>query len=135
MSDTWTMGMCNEKSGFLFRHECQQYPQNVCALCNKPICEEHTRLVEGQNLCPDCERKKTGNQASPNDPNRRYRDDPYYHSSTYYYGYGSSGMRRRNDVDTHRSGQAGDPNDFHAGDAESLRAEGDEEFETDMNES
>ena len=28
-----------------------------------------------------------------------------------------------------------DPNDLHAGDAESLRNEGDEEFETDMSES
>ena len=137
MSKEWTEGTCNESSGFLFRHECFQLPQNHCAACGKPICEEHTRTVDGKTLCPACEQAEARASGQTTGQQRGgYYHDPYYYGGTYYSGYGHYGTSHMGR--THSGGAGGvptDPNDLQAGDAESLRNEGDEDFENDMSES
>ena len=54
-----------------------------------------------------------------------FRNSTYYHNYGYISGHHGHSVHARNN----------DPNDFQAGDAESLKNEGDDEFETDMNES
>ena len=138
MSSDWIEGMCNEKTGFLFRHPCDRYPQNRCDACNKPICPDHERpLEEGMILCVACYRAETRRRGLSIHHHRRYDDDPYYYGGTYYPGYGhyyGSGLFMHGHSHGSPSGHA-DPNDLNAGDAESLKNEDDEDFETDMGES
>ena len=128
MSSDWIEGACNETTGFLFRHPCNQYPQTRCKLCNKPICEEHERPLEGMILCVACYRAETRRRGLSIHHHRRYDDDPYYYGGTYYSGYGYHGSSHW--IHSHGHGGAGghaDPHDFNAGDAESLKSEDDED--------
>ena len=129
MSKTWVEGICNETAGFLFKHECLQYPQNRCDACGKPICEEHTRRFEVNTYCPACDAIEA--RARGRSVAHRYDDDSYYHGDHYYHGYGYYGTGRHHLHHAHER----DPNALNAGDAESLRNEGDEDFEADMSES
>ncbi len=138
MSSEWTEGVCNESTGFLFRHRCDRYPQNRCEACNKPICPDHERPLDTLMLCVACNRAETRRRGLKNSPRRGYDDNPYFYGGTYYPGYGhyygSSRIRRT----LHSHGGPGghvDPNDLNAGDAESLKNEDDGDFETDMGES
>jgi hypothetical protein len=137
MSSEWIEGTCNETTGFLFRHQCTQYPEARCEACDKPICEAHKRPLEGKILCVDCNRAKTRQGGLNVGPRRGYDDDPYYYGGAYYPGYGHyyygasrSGVHSDDSAKGHF-----DPNDLNAGDAESLKSEGDEDFENDMSES
>ena len=138
MAKDWDMGICNEKSGFLFNHDCYRAPVGNCSSCEKPVCDEHSYYVDDVVLCTRCVKK------SPNQPqqgqgqqlqSRRnrgrdshyyYYDDPYFYGG-YYYGYG------------YHHGYHGsshhDPHDFTEADATSLTNEADEGFESDMSES
>jgi hypothetical protein len=131
MSRAWTDGICNETSGFLFKHDCGFLASNVCAACLKPICDAHSCATDGRILCRRCDQLET-NAAGTTDRDTYHESD----AGTYYSGYGRpDGMvwihTRHTDHDSHTY----DPHDFHAGDAESLKHEGDEDFETDMGES
>ncbi len=133
MSSGWTEGTCNETTGFLFQHLCTLYPQARCTACDKPICDEHQRLLDGKILCVSCNKAETRRRGLK----RGFDDDPYFYGGTYYSGYGHHhhgishfGVHSHSSTTGHY-----DPNDFNAGDAESLKNEGDEDFETDMSES
>lgn len=124
-ANDWVEGMCNEKSGFLFSHECYHAPAEICAGCQKPICEEHSHADGEICLCTSCMKKRksrgnTGggrNRSTHNDYN-----DPYFYSG-YYFGYGNHGGFLHRDHD---------PFDFTEADSQGLAGDTDSGFENDM---
>ncbi len=167
---TWQDGTCNEKSGFLFKHECFQLPTSNCQTCGKPVCEDHAHELPDGTFCTSCAR---GQIKKPIDPSKRpandgnstrnsnydqhyYNNDPYFYSSSYYYGYhwGSHSSRSSSSSSTHNSSHGSsamssgspeiptnDPLDFTEADGGSFETEQDEDlggggdFENDMSES
>ena len=132
MAKDWEMGICNEKSGFLFSHECYRSPEASCDSCQKPVCEDHSHEIEGIVLCTACAKKDRQRRGRDESGQRyghsRYHNDhdPYFYGG-YYYGYGY--------YDSYQGSSRGDPDDFTEADAESLTSEMDEGFESDMSES
>ncbi len=61
MPKTWDTGSCNEKSCFLYNHECFLPPDDECMKCQKPVCSDHAHeLLGGQEkavLCTSCIKK------------------------------------------------------------------------------
>ena len=132
MARDWDIGMCNERSGFLFSHECYRPTVESCNSCQKPVCEDHSHKIEGTVLCTACA-KKDRQRRGRDESGRRYSHsdyyddhDPYFYGG-YYYGYGYYG--------SYHGSSRGDPDDFTEADAESLASETDEGFESDMSES
>lgn len=154
---TWQDGTCNEKSGFLFKHECFQLPTSTCQACGKPICEDHSHELPDGTFCTSCARGQikrpvapAGQSAKSGDSTRNvdrdeyhYHNDPYLYSSSYYYGYhwGSHSSRTSNLNTSHGSSHgtsamsadstnvpANDPVDFTEADGGSFEAEQDEDL-------
>ncbi len=126
MANDWDTSTCNEKSGFLFRHACNQIPNGKCNACQKPVCPDHSHQVAEQLMCTTC--AKRGRQQTEEQRSGPYvqgRDDhgPYFYGD--YYGYGNYYNRH----------SANDPYDFTAADAENLKGTAEEGFENDMSES
>lgn len=124
-ANEWVAGMCNEKSGFLFSHECYHAPAETCAGCQKPICAEHAHTDGESHLCTSCvkKRKSRGNTSK----GRRHStdddyNDPYFYSG-YYFGYGQQGSFHQRDHD---------PFDFTEADGQALLGDNDGGFESDM---
>jgi hypothetical protein len=129
MAKDWDSGNCNEKSGFLFSHECFQSPVNKCNMCGKPVCQEHSHSDGAAVVCTSCA-KKDHKRAQERGGRRRsrYHDDhdPYFYGGYYYgYGYHDGYYGENSGADT---GQF----DFTEADSASLETEGDEAFESDM---
>jgi hypothetical protein len=104
-------GQCHETAGFLFTHPCDRPPAHECQACGKPICIDHTRLVDARRLCVACARAAA-----------RVDDrDPYFYGHSYY-GHGWYGG----------SSATYDPDDFTEGDAGSLQQTGGATFEDDL---
>lgn len=59
MSDGIADGLCQENSGFLFRHRCDRFAQTVCGRCGKPVCNEHSHRLEDGMVCTCCARQST----------------------------------------------------------------------------
>lgn len=136
MAKSWDSGICNEKSGFLFSHECYLPPAGSCSRCQKPVCQDHSHeLVDRAEdiLCTSCakkDRKRHRGGGKGRSTSRLDRHDDYDYDEPYFYGgyyYGTVYY------DSHHGRD--DPNDFTEADAESLSSEMDEGFETDMGES
>lgn len=131
MAKEWEPGSCNEKSGFLFNHECFQPPADNCSVCQKPICADHTHLSDTDGrVCTSCAKKKrqppgrgksVGKSSRASDRYDDRYDEPYFYGG-YYFA-------------TMHHHDRNDPNDFTEADAASLSAESDEGFENDMSES
>ena len=158
---TWQDGTCNEKSGFLFKHECYQMPTGTCQTCGKPVCADHAHELPDGTFCTTCARAHIkgpqGPSMRPVADNRSttgvhdhyyYHNDPYLYGSSYYYGYhyGSSSRRSTSHHDSSAGSSAmssdapgNDPKDFTEADGGSFEVEKDEdqvsEFENDMSES
>ncbi|MCA9175821.1 MAG: hypothetical protein KDB14_15150 [Planctomycetales bacterium] len=137
--DAWDPKSCNERSGFLFQHECGNLPDAACAQCGKPVCEQHTHYVDNEPYCTSCakldlkQRRGESRQRWSNDSGY---EDPYFYGDHYYRGYG----RYRTGYwghayYSHYSDNDYYGNDFTSGDAESMLHEGDGDFEMDMSES
>lgn len=73
---------CEERSGFLFAHGCDQAAAWACALCGKNICHAHTRMTERGQACITCARQIHLEQRGQRDQ-AEDTDDPYFYS---YYG-------------------------------------------------
>jgi hypothetical protein len=159
---TWEDGTCNEKSGFLFTHECFQSPIAQCQQCGKPICEDHSHELPDGTFCTSCARghiqqrpkqpsqidKYSRSDTTYHDP---YYNDPYLYGSSYYYGYhwgwhsGYSSGRHSSTSHSSTPSSSGvptgnDPMDFTEADGDSLEIERDDDgdadqFEKDMSES
>jgi len=133
--------MCNERSGFLFSHNCDRFDTSRCIHCEKPICEEHTTpTVEGA-VCTSCAKNDVGHVEEETDNSypggRRQRHshdhyDPYFYGGYYYSDYGRYHGRRWGHQH-HNS--LHDDNDFTEADSESLSHQDNEDFESDLGES
>ena len=136
MAKTWNQGICNEKSGFLFSHECFLASAANCSRCQKPVCQDHSHEIvdhPGDFLCTSCTKKdlqrhpgKSRGASRSSRPDHDDYDEPYFYGG-YYYGSVY--------YDNHYGSRSADPNDFTEADAESLTSEMDEGFESDMSES
>ena len=145
MNESWDPNRCNDRSGFLFSHDCSYPNVDACSLCARPICDEHTRVnAEGQSVCVSCAKQaasQSGHGREPA-PRRRTRSgssdhDPYFYGSHHYGGYGYYGVGYWGHS-SYQHATHGDDANFTAGDSQSLSAEaegGDEVFESDMSES
>lgn len=132
MAKNWTVGICNEKAGFLFQHGCDRPPQSECSDCAKPVCSQHSFEIDESVVCLRCrekirQKRETRSRRS-GDRDVYYDDDPYFYGG-YYYGYGY--MSHHGYRDANRD----DPDDFTEADAASLGGDLDGEFESDMSES
>jgi hypothetical protein len=125
MANDWVAGMCNEKSGFLFSHECYHAPSETCTGCQKPIYQEHSHADGSSYLCTSCvkKQKSRGNRTGRSQHSRHDDyNDPYFYSG-YYFGYGNhSGFHQRNH----------DPFDFTEADGQGLASDTGDAFESDM---
>lgn len=125
MANEWDASICNEKSGFLFSHDCYMVPHETCQRCQKPICLEHSHQEGGTTICTTCAKKRRSrSEGTGRSAGRRRHDsyDPYFYGG-YYHGYGNGyGMN----VGGH------DPFDFTDADGGSLMDDGQGGFENDM---
>jgi hypothetical protein len=96
---------CQERSGFLFSHDCDQPGIFPCEGCGKTVCALHQRFANGRSLCISCfgatpvEPTQTGAAVAPaavgtaamppSQPNvdggmgSSRTDDPYFYADTH----------------------------------------------------
>jgi hypothetical protein len=97
---------CEEKTGFLFSHNCQEMAYHRCDACGKAVCEKHMQwadtaeltalnmlnpnqprpVTDHASVCVTCAKRLGKNRSSSV---HRYRkpDDPFWYSDMYYPGY------------------------------------------------
>ena len=76
-------GGCQERSGFLFSHECDQPAQWPCALCGKMICGLHTRMLDQGAACIACAQTQTAAaRREEKTGENRDTDDPFFWSTS-----------------------------------------------------
>lgn len=138
-------GSCTETSGFLFSHRCTSPAVFQCDLCGRAICTSHRRTVPASDLqrqgiihggppgspadvCITCARR-----VGPPHSTARGSDDPYWYSDRYsgYCSYGS-GRWGSSFLAGSAASSASDPVEFTEADGESLRQEGDGNFEMEI---
>jgi hypothetical protein len=91
---------CQERSGFLFAHACDQPAAWACTRCAKMICAAHTRTTAEGQCCIGCAREvmatqeQQQNQQQQQTDGYRDTDDPYF-----YY----AGSRSTYDADDRRA--------------------------------
>lgn len=73
---------CEERSGFLFAHACEEPAVWPCALCGKNVCMLHTRVTDAGNTCITCARAQM--PASERKDGTRTTDDPFFYSDDDY---------------------------------------------------
>lgn len=82
------MNLCQEMSGFLFRHSCGRPAHMMCGRCAKPICAQHARPQPPESfLCVSC----AVTSPPPGDHDRSDSgggdwddDDPHFYSRDYH---------------------------------------------------
>lgn len=134
-SEPLSSGVCQEKSGFLFKHACAYLAEQACQQCRKPICSRHARILEDQLVCIACSKqgaRPDGVRPGPTD--NTYYDDSYSYAGRHYQGYGHYHSGYWGYWFLGRHG-AHDRNDLTEADSANLALEGDEAFEQDMGES
>ncbi len=130
----WQEGICNERSGFLFDHDCDRVPAVSCGQCGRPVCEEHLRMTDDGDRCITCQRQVPESRKArkhsvdeDGDESNYYYYDPYF----YHHHYESEGAEYWG-KESYAAATGTDANDFTEGDAHALQSEGNEGFETDM---
>jgi len=80
------MARCSFKKGLLNLRDCGEPAEDYCSQCNRPICRQHIRQMEGAEsgcLCPECAAKfvdgKVDQEAWYATNRRRF-----YHNSGYF---------------------------------------------------
>ena len=80
---------CQERSGFLFSHECDQPSKDFCSQCKKALCELHGRVADGVTYCPPCAKSQGVSETVTRKGKavKRRRDDGYYdlYDDPYWY--------------------------------------------------
>jgi hypothetical protein len=69
---------CDDRSGFLFAHACDQPAIGTCSVCAKSICMQHTRATASGPTCITCMRDDTdrdSDHASDHGTSRTSSDD------------------------------------------------------------
>ena len=123
-------GMCGETSGFLFKHACANMSSASCSQCGKLVCAEHLHPGDHGETCTTCskrERRRSRRQGGG------YGHDPYFYGDSHYRGWGRYrhgywGYSHYDSYNRHHH----DRNDFTEADGAAARAEGNEDFEHDM---
>ncbi len=70
---------CQERSGFLFSHDCDLPAIASCEKCARRICSAHQRFANGRSMCISCERALGRTEED--------RDDPYFYADTHFPGW------------------------------------------------
>ena len=120
------LGACQDRSGFLFSHDCPRNASAMCTRCGMGLCEQHSHMLDAEVLCTSCAkqaREEDSEHEGDSEPSG-WEDDPYLYSSYHYEGYGYYGRGYW--------GHEHDPHDFTEADGESLLTEGHGDFEEDM---
>lgn len=135
--DPGSAHVCQENSGFLFKHACRHHAEATCPKCQRQICDRHLRFVYNQFLCVSCARRPQGTAVDGRGPDGAgdYRYDPYGYADYHYPGYGrySDGYWGSWWFASHHGHRSRhDPDDFTVADAQNLHQDGDEAFERDM---
>jgi hypothetical protein len=78
------MQECQERSGFLFAHGCDQPATSMCAECGKTVCQRHTRVTTRGDCCVSCAKEAGVGEQADDD---RYDRDPYWYAGRHYHGY------------------------------------------------
>ena len=92
---------CQERAGFLFKHDCELQATITCGQCGKNFCEKHCRRApvgSSSHFCVSCVRSLN----NYNDP--YYYSDPYFYGNNYYSGWGSYDSRSYSSSGTGGSG-------------------------------
>ena len=84
---------CQERSGFLFAHDCDRAAVWNCSVCGKSICGEHTRMGDAGPTCIGCLRTTMAQQQEQQQQQQNQQgtsdtdttDDPYLYSDDDYY--------------------------------------------------
>jgi len=130
MAKYWEMGICNEKSGFLFNHACKRLPVGGnCNSCEKPVCDDHSYDIDGVVLCTRCAMESP---SQPGQGQTRYFSSARWGHGAYFYG---SHYYGPDYYGGYHGSSHNDRHDFTEADAASLINEADEGFESDMSES
>lgn len=114
----WTPGVCNDRAGFLFSHECGEASVFNCGNCGKPVCHAHAHQSASGTVCTSCARGEIAKIQPPRDTSGKppvqpagqpygqqvgfqpqqtqYHSNygyyhPYFYSGYYYPGYGYYG--------------------------------------------
>ncbi|MBI4864975.1 MAG: hypothetical protein HY815_32660, partial [Candidatus Riflebacteria bacterium] len=66
---------CQERTGFLFAHDCPYPAQSLCSQCHRKICAVHLRVADGLDFCASCFRTRP---VSDSDETAR-SDDPLFY--------------------------------------------------------
>ena len=75
---------CQERSGLLFAHVCEELPSSSCGSCGKMVCRRHlAQNAAGSQVCTSCAK---GSLAASSQA-RYAEQDPYFYSSHYYTRY------------------------------------------------
>ena len=76
---------CQERSGFLFAHDCDRPAAWACTQCAKMICAEHTRMSEQGYTCISClrlvqqeQQQEREQQEQKQQDSGETTDDPYF---------------------------------------------------------
>lgn len=138
------MARCQDRTGFLFAHDCDRQADDACAECERAVCSEHGHWIEEKTLCTPCAKRhdkrgpdrghargrkgRTGRRGreDEHDHDDPWYSSPYFYGYSHYYGFGS-----------YRHGHWGseyvhDPHDFTEADAGSLTGEEGAGFEHDV---
>jgi hypothetical protein len=83
------MQQCQERSGFLFAHACDQPSTALCSECGKPVCNQHTRVTVQGDCCISCAKKVVAAEETRGEGVRseRWDSDPYWYAERSLVGY------------------------------------------------
>ena len=129
------MAKCEERSGFLFSHQCHEPVSERCTKCSKDICQAHAHPEAGGLICSSCAKgtsrreqranRRSGRGHDRHHRDRYYNDSPFLYGGAYYGGYGYYGHGYWGSRHMHR-------NDFTEADGENLSGGATEGFEDDV---
>ena len=113
---------CQETSGFLFSHPCNNAVGGQCQKCAKQVCAKHTHPTPNGYMCTACAKKELKQARRQRNNWSGWDDDPFMYDTYYYDHYGYYGRGRWGNE------YLGD--DFTEADGSGLGGEGD--WEDDM---
>jgi hypothetical protein len=58
MNQKRSAGLCQETSGFLFRHPCDDIATQQCEICSRQICVGHSTFHDGVTCCVSCRKQR-----------------------------------------------------------------------------
>lgn len=114
------MNLCQEMSGFLFKHACGRIANMVCGRCARPICPQHARPMPPESfVCVTC--ALTGPAPPPRDRDSSSDggdwdddDDPHFYSRDYHNRSGGEPPDGMDFTDGDRSSTGGDAGEWEA---------------------